>query len=101
MLYGDRELFPSSLRPGVLNSIHVTHQVETAILSTTQSTVFWPGMTKNIVATRGTCRLRIKNSPLPPRKARSNTTQRLECAVAIYFDFKKINYVLVADRLSG
>ena len=74
------------------------------MLLSAQSTVFWPGMTKNIAATRGTCRPCIKNAPsqakLDPIQPKVPTTP-FECVVADYFDFKSMHYLVIADRLSG
>ena len=63
ILCKDSVVIPPSLRSEVLESIHAAHQSETAMLLTAQSSVFWPGISKNMEATRGTCRPCIKNPP--------------------------------------
>ena len=104
ILYEDRVVIPPSLRSEVLESLHAAHQGETAMLLTAQSSVFWPGISKNIEATRGTCRPCIKNCPsqakLEPVPPKVPTTP-FECVVADYFDFKAMHYLVIADRLSG
>ena len=100
ILYKDRVLILPSLHPEVLYSIHAARQGETAMLLTVQSTTFWPGMTKNIIATRGTSQPCIKNAPSQAIPSKVPKTP-FECVVADYFDFKSMHYLAAADRLSG
>ena len=104
IMYQDRVVIPPSLRPDIIDSLHAAHQGETAMMLTVQSTVFWPGITRNVEKVRGVCDPCIRNAasqqklnPIPPQIP----TTPFESIVADYFDFKGMHYLVIADRLSG
>lgn len=69
-----------------------------------QSTVFWPGISKDIEKIRKTCKTCIGNAPshskLTPFPPIIPTTP-FKAVVADYFDLYTHHYLVVADRLSA
>ena len=104
VMYNDRVVIPPSLRPEILESMHAAHQGETGMTMTAQSTVFWPGISHDIERTRKICRPCTRNAPsqpgLEPVPPIIPTTP-FEAIVSDYFKYKGMNYLVVADRLSG
>ena len=74
------------------------------MISTAESTVFWPNITKDIFATRHLCKWCNKNAPsqpkLPPVTPVVPTTP-FQAIVADYFEAHGSNYLVIADRLSA
>ena len=48
LLYKDRVVVPTALRPMVLETLHGAHQGEKGMTLRTQSSVWWPGVTLQI-----------------------------------------------------
>ena len=55
ILYRDRAVIPSSLRKHVVDSLHATHQGVSTMEPRAQSSVFWPGVTRDIQQVRARC----------------------------------------------
>jgi hypothetical protein len=55
LLYQDRVIVPSSLHPQVLQNLHTAHQGTSAMEQHARQIVYWPGMSKDIKATREGC----------------------------------------------
>jgi hypothetical protein len=53
--YKDRIVIPAKLRPQVLETIHAAHQGVSGMISRVEDTVLWPGISTNIIKTRGGC----------------------------------------------
>jgi len=104
LMYNDRIVVPSSLRQQVLSTLHAAHQGVSSMEARARSTVFWPGLTHDIDATRATCRECTKIAPsqphLPPAPYDPPTTP-FEKIAADFFHFGGWYYLVVADRLSG
>ena len=104
IMYQNRVLIPPSLRPCILEMLHAAHQGETGMSLLAQSTVFWPGITKNIERTRKVCEPCTRNAPSQPKPNPIPPiipTTPFEAVVADYFDFLGKHYLVIADRLSG
>ena len=100
----DRVLIPPSLRDATLETLHAAHQGETGMTLLAQSTVFWPGISKDIEKMRKTCRTCIQNAPSHPKSTPFPPiipTTPFEAVVANYFDLYAHHYLVVADRLSA
>ena len=52
ILYKDRILIPQSLRANVKSTLHAAHQGVDSMIARAESSVFWPGITKDIRETR-------------------------------------------------
>ena len=104
ILYCDRVVIPTVLRPTVLNSLHSAHQGTTSMQLRAQSIVFWPGMTNDIITRRKRCVECNKNAPsqaaLPSEPATSPSTP-FQHIFADFFEFGGRRYLVAGDRLSG
>ena len=49
VLYGDRIVIPKHLRSDVLVSLHAAHHGTSSMRSRAESSVFWPGITNDII----------------------------------------------------
>ena len=104
IMYEDRILIPPSLRAATLETLHSAHQGESGMSLLAQSTVFWPGISKDIEKTRKTCHPCIQNAPSQPKSTPFTPivpTTPFEAIVADYFDLKENHYLVIADRLSA
>ena len=55
ILYKDRLLIPPSLQQEVLSALHAAHQGVTAMNFRAETSVFWPGITNQIIEVRARC----------------------------------------------
>ena len=104
IMYQDRVLIPPSLRPETMETLHAAHQGETGMTLLAQTTVFWPGITRDIEKTRKTCGPCIHNAPSQPKSAPIPPmipTTPFEAVVTDYFQFEGHHYLVVGDRLSA
>ena len=104
IMYYDRIVIPPSLCAEVLNSLHAAHQGPGAMMSTAQSTVFWPGISHDVDRERQVCRNCTRNAPSQPRQEPIPPifpTTPFEAVVGDYFKLHGMNYLVIADRLSA
>eukprot|EP00111_Clytia_hemisphaerica_P013109 TCONS_00038469-protein len=66
VLYNHRIIIPLSLRAQTLDSLHAAHQSTGMMLSRAKSSVFWPGITKDIQQQRDNCNACSRNAPSQP-----------------------------------
>ena len=104
ILYKDRVLIPPSLRPNVLSTLHAAHQGTSTMLARAESSVFWPGITRDIQASRDRCIQCHQNAPSNP--SAPPTTPILpaypfQCICADYFTYKGVTYLVIVDRYSN
>ena len=72
--------------------------------SRAQSTVFWPGISKDIEATRANCSSCQRNAPSQPAMpaaSPSTPSTPFEMIFADFFSYAGFHYLLAGDRLSG
>ena len=55
VLYKDCIVIPPSLRPTCLSALHAAHQGTSAMTAKAEVSIFWPGITNDIPATRAKC----------------------------------------------
>ena len=55
VIYKDRIIIPPSLRPTCLSALHATHQGTSAMTAKAEASIFWPGITNDIQATKENC----------------------------------------------
>ncbi len=55
ILFKDRIVVPTSLRQRCLSALHAAHQGTSAMTARAESSIFWPGITTAIQATRTNC----------------------------------------------
>ena len=51
-IYKDQIVIAPSLRPSCLSALHASHQGTSAMTSKAETSIFWPGITSDIQATR-------------------------------------------------
>ena len=104
LLYQDRVIVPPSLRHRVLQHLHSAHQGSSVMEQRARAIVYWPGMSKDIRATREGCMDCNRNAPsqaaTPPLPSPPPATP-FEAVFADFFDFKGRHYLVIGDRLSG
>ena len=104
IMFHDRVVVPPSMRNEILDSLHAAHGGAGAMTSIAQSTVFWPGISHDIERERQLCRACNRNSPSQPRSEPTPPifpTTPFEAVVSDFFEFKGMNYLVIADRLSA
>ncbi len=87
-----------------METLHAAHQGETGMTLLAQTTVFWPGISKEIEKTRKTCDPCIHNAPSQPKSTPFPPiipTTPFEAVVADYFQFEGHHYLVIGDRLSA
>ena len=104
VIYNDRAVIPTSLRPVVLDALHAAHQGVSMMGSRARAIVFWPGMTADIERTRKDCRECIANAPSQPDVTvipSPPPSTPFEKVFADFFEIAGRHYLVVGDRLSG
>ena len=66
VVYKDRIVIPPSLRDEVLCALYSAHQGITSMITKTETSVFWPGITPAITALLANCRQCNCNAPSNP-----------------------------------
>ena len=104
ILYNDRVIVPKSLRPNVINTLHAAHQGVSTMIARAESSVFWPGITKDIHDVRDRCHQCNRNAPsnpasppIPPMLPE----YPFQCICADYFTYKGVPYLVIVDRYSN
>ena len=104
ILYNDRVLIPPPLRPNVLSTLHSAHQGTSTMTSRAESSVFWPGITRDIKNIRDNCNQCHRNAPSNPGAPPTPPTLPVypfQCICADYFTYKGVSYLVIVDRYSG
>ena len=103
-VYRDRVIIPTALRKTCLTSLHAAHQGTSLMIAKAAASIFWPGITAAIHATRAECEScnrmapsRAALPPVPPTQAE----YPFQCICADYFTHLSRNYLVVVDRYSG
>ena len=104
LLYQNSVVVPSSLRRRVLQHLHAAHQGLSIMEQRARAIVYWPGMSKDICATRERCADCNRNAPsqaaTPPLPTPPPSTP-FEAVFSDFFDYGSRHYLVVGDRLSG
>ena len=66
VMCGDRPLIPTNLHQEVLEHLHTAHQGTSKMLGQAWETIFWPGLTADIMAHRASCESCTKRTPSNP-----------------------------------
>ena len=54
-IYKDRIIVPPSLRKDILTALHSAHQGVTSMISRAKTSVFWPGISSDIISLKNKC----------------------------------------------
>ena len=104
VLYKDCIVIPPSLRPTCPSALHAAHQGNSAMTAKAEASIFWPGITNEIQATRAKCthcnRMAPSQAALPPTPP-TLPAYPFQCICADYFHYKGHTYLLIVDRYSN
>ena len=102
--YKGRLIIPATLRKEILGAIHAAHQGVSSMNNRVEQSVFWPGITVDIVNSRHTCGTCTRKAPsqpagkpVPPPVAE----YPFQLVVGDYFSIQGYNYLVLGDRFSG
>ena len=104
ILYKSRTVIPPSLRQHVLTVLHSAHQGVTSMTARAETTIFWPGITPAITATRANCHHCNRMAPSQPNAPPFPPVlpaYPFQCISADFFHYKGKNYLVVVDRYSN
>ena len=104
VIYKDRIVIPSSLRPTCLSALHAAHQGTLAMTAKAEASIFWPGIMNDIQATKTNCQ--HCNRMAPSQAALHPTPPTLpeypfQCICADYFYYQGHTYLVIVDRYSN
>ena len=96
IIYKDRIVIPPSLRVSCLMALHAAHQGTSSMISRAESSIFWPGITNDIHATRAKCnhcnRMAPFQAAMPPTQP-ILSAYPFQCICADFFHYRESNYL--------
>lgn len=104
VLYKDRVVVPPSLRGEVLSSLHAAHQGVSMMTARAESSVFWPGISADIRATRdncGHCHRIAPSQPAAPPTPPIPATYPFQAVCSDFFTHRGVHYLVTVDRYSN
>ena len=104
VLYKTRIVIPPSLREDVLAVLHCAHQGVTRMVARAEESVFWPGIIRDIQATRekcGICNRMAPSQPQAPPMELHYPQYPFQMVCADFFSYKGKTYLVVVDRYSN
>ena len=104
VIYKDRIVIPPSLRRTCLSSLHAAHQGTSAMITKAESSVFWPGITRDITQQRATCSAcnrMAPSQPAQPPTPPSLSEYPFQCVCCDLFHYKGHQYLVLVDRYSN
>ena len=103
-IYKDRVVIPPSLQQDILSALHSAHQGTTSMMARAESSIFWPGMTSAINATRANCEHCNRMAPSQPSAPPTPPilpVYPFQCVCSDFFSYKGMTYLIVVDRYSN
>ncbi|XP_057312316.1 uncharacterized protein K02A2.6-like [Hydractinia symbiolongicarpus] len=103
-LYKDRVIVPKCLRSNILSSLHAAHHGVTSMTLRAESSVFWPGLTSDIIKLRQGCKScdhiapSQQSAPPTPLNYPDYPFQQL---CGDFFHYAGHNYLVCVDRYSN
>ncbi|XP_014670775.1 PREDICTED: uncharacterized protein K02A2.6-like [Priapulus caudatus] len=104
ILYKDRVVIPPLLRGEVLSALHAAHQGISMMTARAESSVFWPGMSADISATRKNCEHCHRMAPSQPGAPPTPPVPVVYPFQAVCSDFfvhRGVHYLVTVDRYSN
>ena len=102
--YKDRVVVPELMRQDVLEVLHAAHQGVSGMTNRAEQSVFWPGITADIIRMRAICRTCVRNAPSQPAGlpvTPPSPSYPFEMIAIDYFHLDGWNYLVIGDRYSG
>ena len=99
----DRIIIPTSLRPTCLNALHTAHLGISRMTAQAEG-LFWPGITKDITATRDGCATCNSNAPSQPAMPSVTPEEPLypfQHIAADFFHHQGNTYLVLVDRYTN
>ena len=103
-LYADRIIIPPRLRKGILSSLHAAHHGTTSMTLRAESSIFWPGITSEIIKLRQECNDCNRIAPSQPSAPPTQTPYPAYPFQQLCGDFlhhKGHYYLVCVDRYSN
>ena len=104
VLYKNRILIPPKLRHEILQSLHSAHQGVTSMSARAESSIFWPGITKDIIDLRrkcSSCNRMAPSQPSCPPYPPTLPDYPFQRICADYFHYRGHQYLVIVDRYSN
>ena len=104
VLYQDRLVIPKSLRGRIIRILHSAHQGCTGMIARATTSIYWPGIRKDILSFQTNCRSCIEIAPSQPREPLAVTPlpkRPFEVICSDICQIKNRYYLIVVDRFSG
>ncbi|CAL8106515.1 unnamed protein product [Orchesella dallaii] len=101
---GSRMLVPKTLRPAVLKVLHKSHQGQVRTLRRARQSVFWPGITNdilNVVRSCSECASYLPSQQKEPQYQDPSPTYPFQEVSTDLFSFAGFEYLVMVDRFSG
>ena len=99
IVYKGRIIIPPSLRKSCLSALHAAHPGISSMISSAEASIFWPGITTDIHATRTNCshcnQMALSQAALPPTPPMI-AAYPFQCICADYFQHQGMNYLVIA-----
>jgi len=104
ILYKDIIVIPPSFHQDCLLGLHAAYQGTSAMVSRAETSIFWPGITTDIQATRENCshcnQMALFQHTLPPTPP-VLVACPFQCVCADYFYYQGANYLVIVDQYSN
>ena len=101
-IYKDSIIVPPSLRKDILTALHSAHQGVTSMISRAETSVFWPGITSDIISLGNKCNHCNRMAPSQPSAPPTvPPLYPFQFVCAIFFHYKGGNYLVIVDRYSN
>ena len=104
VIYKDRVVIPPSLQQDILSALHSAHQGTTSMMARAEASVFWPGITTAINASRANCEHCNRMAPSQPSAPPTPPTLPVypfQCVCSDFFSYKGMTYLIIVDRYSN
>ena len=104
VMYKDRVLVPNKLRANILSTLHAAHQGVTMMTARAKTSVFWPGISRDIENTRKNCpecdRMAPSQSAAPPTPL-EYPEYPFQKVCADFFVYRGKHFLVIVDRYSN
>ena len=101
---GERIVVPTELRPACLSALHAAHQGVSGMTARAETSLFWPGITRDIADTRNRCAICNGNAPSQPAMPSITPVEPeypFQHLCADFFHHEGVTYLVLVDRFSN
>ena len=104
VIYKDIVVIPPSLQQCILSALHSAHQGTASMMARAEASVFWPGITTAINASRANCEHGNRMAPSQPSAPPTPPilpVYPFQCVCSDFFSHKGMTYLIIFDRNSN